>query len=512
MKVHLMGPEEDFDPGSALPLNHQELTEDLDLATLWEAMAQGDKFLLEVARVAVLASLPDLVTIRHRQQVLGDLMAHPEVAAEVYAIAVAAVEGERRIWGFIRATPSGLLHRAIEVLGLFLGLLKRLREIADGPGADFESPGLATFFQMLSRELDDGFFAAADQHLRRLGAPEKMLISARLGEGNRGIDYVLRASGSSRQGWRERIGIGERSAYSFSIPARDEAGARALSELTDRGINQVANALTQSTDHILSFFTQLRLELGFYVGCLNLHARLQEQGQPVVIPTVASGGPAGALSYSGLYDPCLALRLEPGQVVGNDGAADGKSLVLITGANSGGKSTFLRSIGLAQLMLQAGMFVAARAFRGDLATALFTHFLREEDQTMTGGRLDEDLRRMGEIADQVRPRSLILFNESFSATNEREGSEIARQIVKALLEADIRIFFVTHFYDLADSLLEAGRVDVLALRAERRADGQRSFKIKPGDPLPTAYGEDLYRRIFVAGRDQLPADPGAGSQ
>ena len=507
-----MSPEGDLDLGAALPSNHQELAEDLDLATLWEAMAKGDKFLLEVARAALLASLPDLASIRHRQQVLGELMAQPEVAAEIYAIAVTAVEGERRIWGYIRATPSGLLHRAIEVLQLFLGLLKRLRQIADGPGALFESPGLAAFFQMLSRELDDGFFAAADQHLRRLRAPEKMLISARLGEGSRGIDYVLRAAGNSRPGWRERIGIGERSAYSFSIPARDEAGARALSELTDRGVNPVANALTQSTDHILSFFTQLRLELGFYVGCLNLQARLQGQGQPVVIPAAAAWSPAGALSYSGLYDPCLALRLPPGEAVGNDGAADGKSLVLITGANSGGKSTFLRSVGVAQLMLQAGMFVAARAYRGSLVAGLFTHFLREEDQTMTGGRLDEDLRRMAVIADLVKPHSLILFNESFSATNEREGSEIARQIIKALLEADIRIFFVTHFFELADSLLAAGREDVLALLAERRADGQRSFKLRPGAPLPIAYGEDLYRTVFAGSGGPSPADQGPHAQ
>jgi len=498
MKVHLMYQDADFDPSLPLPPNHQDLITDLDLVTLLEAMADGDKYLLGIAQSALLASLDDAATIGYRQQILNELAAQPEVAAELYAIAVAAVDGERRIWGYIRPNPSGLLHRAIEVIGLFLDLLRRLREIADGVGPSFQSPGLATFFQMLSRELDDEFFGAAAEHLRRLREPEKMLISARLGEGNRGVDYVLRSPAAGPGGWRERIGIGSRSGYSFSIPARDEAGGRALSQLSDRGTNLVANALTQSADHILSFFTQLRAELGFYIGGLNLRSHLSGQGQPVCTPVAVGWSPA-VFAYAGLYDPCLALRRGPGEVVGNDGQADGKSLVLITGANSGGKSTFLRSVGLAQLMLQCGLFVAADSCRASITGGVFTHFIREEDPSLAQGRLDEDLRRMSEIADRVKPRCLLLFNESFSGTNEREGSEIARQIIRALLEADCRIYFVTHFFELADSFRALQREDVLLLRAQRRADGERSFKVLPGDPLPTAFGQDLYQQLFPGG-------------
>jgi DNA mismatch repair ATPase MutS len=54
----------------------------------------------------------------------------------------------------------------------------------------------------------------------------------------------------------------------------------------------------------------------------------------------------------------------------------------------------------------------------------FTHYKREEDATMTSGKFDEELSRMSEIADEIRPRSLLLCNESFASTNEREGAEI----------------------------------------------------------------------------------------
>jgi DNA mismatch repair ATPase MutS len=60
-----------------------------------------------------------------------------------------------------------------------------------------------------------------------------------------------------------------------------------------------------------------------------------------------------------------------------------------------------------------------------------------------------ELSRISAIIDKITPHSIALFNESFASTNEREGSEIARQIVRALLEAKIKVFYVTHMFDLA---------------------------------------------------------------
>ena len=152
-------------------------------------------------------------------------------------------------------------------------------------------------------------------------------------------------------------------------------------------------------------------------------------------------------------------------VVGNDVDADGKPLLIITGANRGGKSTFLRSVALAQLMLQCGMFVTADAFTSSIHTGLFTHYKREEDRSMRSGKFDEELVRMSGIADKIHRRGLVLFNELFAATHEREGSEIARQIVSALLDNDVTVFFVSHMYEFARSFLESDRV--LFLRADR---------------------------------------------
>ena len=280
----------------------------------------------------------------------------------------------------------------------------------------------------------------------------------------------------------------------FISTDRDESGARALSELRDRGINLVANALAQSADHILSFFNMLRIELAFYIGCLNLHEQLAQMGEPISFPLPVAPDERRH-SFNGLYDVCLALTMKQ-KIVGNDVNADNKDLVIITGANQGGKSTFLRSIGLAQLMMQCGMFVPAESFCANVCDGLFTHYKREEDATMKSGKLDEELSRMSEIVDNITSNSMLLFNESFAATNEREGSEIARQITSALLEKRIKVFFVTHLYEFAHGFYDKKMENAIFLRAERQTDGGRTFKLIEGEPLQTSYGEDLYNGIF----------------
>jgi DNA mismatch repair ATPase MutS len=187
--------------------------------------------------------------------------------------------------------------------------------------------------------------------------------------------------------------------------------------------------------------------------------------------------------------------------VGNAADADGKSLTIVTGANQGGKSSFLRSIGLAQMMMQCGMFVGAESFQAELCPALFTQYKREEDATMKSGKLDEELARMSAIADHITPNSMLLLNESFAATNEREGSEIATQIVRALLEKRVKILFVTHLYDFARGFYDNNDEAAFFLRAERKDDGTRTFKLLEGEPLETSYGKDLYRQIFGEARE-----------
>jgi hypothetical protein len=497
MKALLMHRDRDFDVQQSLPWNERALRQDLALQTLLLAMSRDDKLVHEVALKALLSGWRnDPETILYRQAIVRDGLSNPAVLRELYDLTVEASENRRKlIWGFWGRAPSSVLLGAIESMQMYVGMLRRLRGIARAQAARFASEGFSALFAMLERELTDEYFARIDAHLAQLKFRDGVLLSAELGPGNAGRSHVLHRPHRDERHWLRRLFAKRATAYTYRLAPRDEAGARALSELQDRGIHLVANALAQSADHIDGFFQMLRAELAFYVGCLNLYERLAALGEPTCLPRPLPVGHR-RLRCRGLCDPCLALQMQRG-VVGNTIDADGKSLVIVTGANQGGKSSFLRAVGVAQLMMQCGMFVAAESFEGELCTGLVTHNKREEDATLKSGKFDEELARLSEIVEHLAPNATLLLNESFAATNEREGSEIARQVVSALLEKGIRVFFVTHLYSFAHGFFEHATEHALFLRAERRPDGTRTFQLVEGEPLATSHGKDLYERIFA---------------
>jgi DNA mismatch repair ATPase MutS len=496
MKAFLMYRDRDIDRKERYGPFEEALMQDLELGTLFNAMGLGDNLLSEVAKTALLCGLSDPVTILYRQDILRDCLSNPSVVRDIYAIAVESIEKEKNIhWSFLSDYPDAILRRAIEALEMFVGMLKILRSTVDDHAGKFQSEGFTTLFETLRKELDDNYFGTIGDHLRQLKFRGGVLISAGLGKGNKGSNYVLRKPQERDRNWISRIFDRSTPIYTFRLHPRDESGARALSELRDRGIDLVANALAQSTDHILSFFRLLRTELGFYIGCLNLYGKLDQKGYAVSFPEPVGPGDR-AFTSIGLYDPCLALTVAQ-KIVSNDVNADGKDLMIITGANQGGKSTFLRSLGVSQLMMQCGMFVPAVSFRANVCEGMFTHYKREEDSTMKSGKFDEELCRMSDIVDNLRSNSLLLFSESFAATNELEGSEIASQIVRALLEKRVKVLFVTHLYEFARRMNDERMETAIFLRAERRPDGTRTFRVVKGEPLETSYGKDLYNRIFV---------------
>jgi hypothetical protein len=503
MKVRLMHASHDFDPRAALPANEPDLAADLELGPLLEAMAGGDEFLLAVATRGLHSGLASPADITYRQHVLADCAAHPDVVRELYDIAVNAEAAERQVFGFaFRDSPDTILYRSRQLMGLHMASLHHLAGLAARHAEDFRSEGFSRFFAMIASTLTSDYFTQMEGRLAELELRRGTLMSARLGKGGRGTGYVLRRHPPGRS-WLDRLAGRDRDGYSFTIAERDEAGARALSDLAGRALGDTANALAQSADNVKGFFQLLRAELGFYLGCLNLRDRLAARGQPTCYPLPAAIG-EHQLSASGLYDVSLALTME-GPVTGNDAHADGRQLIMITGANQGGKSTFLRAVGQAHLMLQAGMFAPAQELSASACSGIFTHFNREEDASMRKGKLDEELERMSAITDVIAPGALLLCNESFASTNEREGSQIAREVIQALTEAGVRVVMVTHLYDLARGIHAHADGRVLFLRAERQGNGRRTFRLPEGEPLPTSYGEDLYRQVFGPAQEKAPA-------
>jgi DNA mismatch repair protein MutS len=333
-----------------------------------------------------------------------------------------------------------------------------------------------------------------------------------------GVRYCVNIKGArvrvSR--YEDEVDYGEQVRHTFAKFARDAAkdyrtGFRNLAEMDsveERILGLVARLYPDEFGQLDAFCARhdgysdetvraFEREVQFYLAYREFTAPMTADGLQFCYPVVSVDSKRTQVRSA--VDLALAAKLtsQVSEVVRNDFELGGpERIFVVTGPNHGGKSTFLRSVGVAQLMMQAGMFVAAQSYAASVSTGLFTHFKREEDATMEMGKLDEELGRMSRITDQLRPGCLLLCNESFASTNEREGSEIARQVVRALTESRIRVIFVTHLYDLAERWYASHDRAALFLRAEREPDGRRTFRVPPGEPLPTSYGQDLYQQVF----------------
>ena len=470
----------------------RQLIQDLGLTVLLDTMADGDEHILSVCTSAFFQGLSSPDEILYRQAVLRDCMEHSDIIRSMYQITCETIEERRRHywdWGTRYFYVSSIMSNAVRLLEYLIRQFARLKEIAESGLPSLRSEGMKNLFTTLVLELSDEYLEELKEHLRELNFRDGTLVSAALTPGCVSKNYLMHQSSLTRE---EKIRW--KFAPKYTVPPRDERGMQELARRRDIAINTAANGVAQAADQALGYFQALRTELAFYTGCLNLRDALGKKGEPICFPKPRPAGEA-VHAWKNLYDAGLSLILKE-HVVGNTADTGTRTLTVITGANQGGKSTFLRSIGQAQIMMECGMFVPAETFTSAIAKGIFTHYKREEDAAMKSGKLDEELERMSSIVDHLHPGSLVLFNESFASTNEREGSMIARQIVNALTNEGVRVFFVTHMYDLSFGLFEQYGNRALFLRADRGPDAKRPFTLSEAGPLPTSYGEDLYEKIF----------------
>lgn len=447
-------------------------------------------------RAVLLAPPGGAAPALYRADVLADFQAHPELREELEQLATRTIATARRAGmaaSGLTERPTAIGREAVSVLRAVLPLLDAFAEVgrsrADGPA---RSAGVTDLHARLREVLDRERLGALDHALARLDSPEEIRALAGIGRDGRLGGWVL-AAPERRSGrhWRRSRRAEERTVV---LADRDEAGAATLAELADRAIHGTARLLEDAARGVVAFAEALATELAVYRGATRLADALATGGSPTCRADPAEDG--DALSAVGLYDPGLALRSHR-PPVGNDLVATRARLVLVTGANQGGKSTFLRALGCAQLLASAGFPVPAAHYRAPLTGAVWTHFPRAEDHSGRHGRLDHELRRLADLVGRMGPGDLLLLNESFASTDEEGAGALAREVIPPLCEAGVRVVFVTHLGDVARSLADDPRLGaVVALAAERRADGERTFRLRPGLPEPTSHGADLWRRIM----------------
>jgi DNA mismatch repair protein MutS len=153
--------------------------------------------------------------------------------------------------------------------------------------------------------------------------------------------------------------------------------------------------------------------------------------------------------------PMVERSLAAGAFVPNDVdlASDGAQIVVLTGPNMAGKSTYLRMVAVIVLMAQIGSFVPASAAAIGVVDRIFTRVGAGDDLTSGQSTFMVEMIETSAILHNATPRSLVILDEIGRGTSTYDGMAIARSVVEYLHnrpEAHPRTLFATHYHELVE--------------------------------------------------------------
>jgi len=266
-------------------------------------------------------------------------------------------------------------------------------------------------------------------------------------------------------------------------------------------MTRLVDAVFMGFESELVALVQLLGDLEFYLGALAFRDQARAAGLEVCLPELVS--PDAPRALEGLFNPLLLLAgIQP---VPCDLKSERlAATILVTGPNSGGKTRLLQSLGLAQLLGQAGAFIPARA--GSLAptSSLVMSLIQETRADQAEGRLGTELVRIRSLFERLPPGAMVLLDELCSGTNPSEGEEIFELVIEMLSKLSPQSFITTHFLTFAGRLARERRFTELEfLQVELGPERRATYQFVPGVATTSLAGHTA-ERLGVTG-DQLLA-------
>lgn len=262
-------------------------------------------------------------------------------------------------------------------------------------------------------------------------------------------------------------------------------------------LNQVAklypdtfSCLDDYCERNMSFMDQtifsFSREVQFYVAYLRYMRRFRREGLPFCYPVVSRQ--SKEVRSFGSYDLALAERLigQGQSVVCNDFCLQGNErIIVVSGPNQGGKTTFARTFGQLHHLASLGCPVAGTEAQVLLFDRIFSHFERKENLKNLRGKLQDDLIRMHDILADATPNSVIVINEILASSSLKDAISIGKELMAKIVELDCLCVFVTFLDELA-SYSEKNVSMVSTVTPEDPA--RRTFRIvrSPADGLAYA--------------------------
>ena len=433
------------------------------------------------------APLRDIEEVAYRHEVFGDL-AHRSLRDALSKFS----EQMHRVRSFLGLTEKQHYRLEqqrwfLEAAGLYAATVRELSETLDN--AAIKSRGLRSLRSWLEKyTASPAFTKLVDDHTAVRGGLDQVRYTLLI-RGNRITvdafhdepDYSVEVEATF-----ERFRQSGAESHLIRVPdsgSMDHVEAQIAERVARLYPKEFAALTAFCADHIGfvdSVLARFDREVQFYLAYLDFTDRCSKAGGSFSFPRFAAGKDC---AVEGGFDVALAAKIagEGGQVVCNDFTlSEERRLIVVTGPNQGGKTTFARMFGQLFSLAALGVPVPARRARVFLPDQVFTHFEHQEDISTLRGKLEDELVRVRDILDVATDSSVIVVNEIFASTTLDDAVALGTKVLTEVIERGCAALFVTFVDELA-TLNEA--VTSMVAEVDPNDPTRRTFKVlaRPAD-------------------------------